>query len=127
MSEPMRRPPTKALKVTVESGKEDRTFLIPKTKAKGLIYLIEDFEVYNESDRVKADDAFADFTEKYTRPGAVLRGARFKEGFSQKKLADKLGIPQSHISEMEHGKRPIGKKMSQRLSKVLKVSYKVFL
>ena len=125
MSEPMKKLPTKNFKVTVESSKRDRTFLIPETKVKGLIYLIEDFEV--DSGRVKADDAFTDLTEKYTKPGAILRGARFKEGLSQKNLAEKLGIPQSHISEMEHGKRSIGKKLSQRLSKVLRVSYKVFL
>ena len=34
---------------------------------------------------------------------------------------------QTYISEMEHGKRPIGKKMSQRFSKILKINYKVFL
>jgi len=37
------------------------------------------------------------------------------------------GIPQSHISEMENGKRPIGKKRAKILAKALKVGYKVFL
>ncbi|MCX5850790.1 MAG: helix-turn-helix transcriptional regulator [Deltaproteobacteria bacterium] len=32
---------------------------------------------------------------------------------SQKQLAEKIGVSQSHISEMEKGKRPIGKKMAR--------------
>jgi plasmid maintenance system antidote protein VapI len=38
-----------------------------------------------------------------------------------------LGISQAHISEMEHGRRPIGKEMARRLAKLLKVDYRVFL
>ena len=41
-------------------------------------------------------------------PGVCLRGARHKEGLTQVALAQKSGIPQRHISEMENGKRPIG-------------------
>ncbi len=37
-----------------------------------------------------------------------------------------MGVSQTHISEMEHGKRPIGKEMARRLAKVLKVNYRVF-
>jgi plasmid maintenance system antidote protein VapI len=37
------------------------------------------------------------------------------------------GIPQRHISEMENGKRPIGKEMAKKLGKALNISYKVFL
>ncbi len=60
-------------------------------------------------------------------PGEVLKGARFREGLTQVQLAAKIGIKPSHISEMENGKRPIGREMARRLGKALKVSYKVFL
>jgi transcriptional regulator with XRE-family HTH domain len=59
--------------------------------------------------------------------GVALRGARKRENLTQKQLAELLGISQTHISEMEHGKRPIGKEMARRLAKVLKVDYRVFL
>ncbi|MBM4285516.1 MAG: helix-turn-helix transcriptional regulator [Deltaproteobacteria bacterium] len=59
--------------------------------------------------------------------GVALRGARKREGLTQKKLAGRLGVSQTHISEMEHGKRPIGKEMARRLAKVLQVDYRVFL
>jgi ribosome-binding protein aMBF1 (putative translation factor) len=57
----------------------------------------------------------------------ALRGARKKEGLTQKQLADLLGIRQAHISEMEHSKRPIGKEMARRLATILRVNYRVFL
>ena len=53
-------------------------------------------------------------------PGRVLRAARNKEGMTQSQLAQRTGIPQRHISEMEHGKRSIGKERansSQRSSR----------
>ena len=59
--------------------------------------------------------------------GITLRGARTKEGMTQKALSAKAGIPQGHISAMEHGKRPIGKRTAQKLGIALKINYKVFL
>jgi transcriptional regulator with XRE-family HTH domain len=59
--------------------------------------------------------------------GVCLAGSRVKEGLTQKQLSELTGIPQSQISEMENGKRPIGKKRAKILAKALKVGYKVFL
>jgi len=59
--------------------------------------------------------------------GKALNGVRYREGLTQTKLAELVGIPQRHISEMEHGKRPIGKEMAKRLGKALNIGYKVFL
>ncbi|MEW6379903.1 MAG: helix-turn-helix transcriptional regulator [bacterium] len=57
----------------------------------------------------------------------ALQGARHRESLTQKELARLIGISQTHISEMEHGKRPIGKEMAKRLAKALHVDYRVFL
>lgn len=59
--------------------------------------------------------------------GQALRGARLKEGLTQQKLSKMLNIPQRHISEMENGKRPIGKTIAKRFSKVLNIDYRVML
>ncbi len=59
--------------------------------------------------------------------GVSIRGGRAKEGLTQRQLADLTGIPQRHISEMENGKRPIGKELARKLAKALKVDYRVFL
>lgn len=65
--------------------------------------------------------------EQYTETGIILRGYRYKLGITQKELADLLNISQHHISEMENGKRSIGKEMAKRLSEVFKTDYRMFL
>jgi transcriptional regulator with XRE-family HTH domain len=61
------------------------------------------------------------------RPGVCIRGGRGKEGLTQKQLAEQIGVAQHHISEMENGKRTVGKEMAKKLSEVLNVDYRVFL
>ena len=60
-------------------------------------------------------------------PGDTLKGARLMHELTQAKLAAMIGVKASHISEMEKGKRPIGKEMAKRLAKALRTSYQVFL
>ena len=78
------------------------------------------------SDSVSWRELYPEYKDE-DLPGACLRGGRYREGFTQKQLADRIGIPQRHISEMENGKRPIGKEMAKRLGKALNIGYKVFL
>jgi ribosome-binding protein aMBF1 (putative translation factor) len=59
--------------------------------------------------------------------GMYLAGARHREGLTQRELAVKSGIPQRHISEMENGKRPIGKKNAKVLATILNADYRAFL
>lgn len=61
------------------------------------------------------------------QPGDILRGARYREGLTQARLAAMIGVKPSHISEMEKGKRPMGKDMARRLAWALNTSYQVFL
>jgi DNA-binding XRE family transcriptional regulator len=78
--------------------------------------------ITQEPESVPWEEVYPDFN------GSVaLRGARKRETLTQKELARLVGVSQTHISEMEHGKRPIGKDMARRLAKVLKVNYRVFL
>ncbi|MGE3548991.1 MAG: helix-turn-helix domain-containing protein [Geobacter sp.] len=58
---------------------------------------------------------------------SVLRGARSKAEMTQTTLSELTGIPQRHISEMERGKRPIGKETSRKLAAALNTDYRVFL
>ena len=59
--------------------------------------------------------------------GVCIRGGRGKEGLTQKQLAQLTGIAQHHISEMENGKRPIGKETAKKLAAALNIDYRVFL
>ena len=68
------------------------------------------------------DEVFPDLHQ-----GSAIRRLRMRGGLTQKRLAEIIGVNPSHISEMEHGKRPIGKEMARRLAKALRVDYRVFL
>jgi DNA-binding XRE family transcriptional regulator len=71
-------------------------------------------------------DAFPELTDSEL-PGISLRGARHREGLTQVELAHLSGIPQRHLSEMENGKRAIGKDRARKLAEVLGVNYRIFL
>ena len=62
-------------------------------------------------------------------PHIALRGARKREGLTQDQLAQKLGegVTQSNVSEMEAGKRPIGKAMAKKLGRALEMNWRIFL
>jgi DNA-binding XRE family transcriptional regulator len=60
-------------------------------------------------------------------PGSAIRGLRLRESLTQEQLAHLLGVKRTNLSEMENGKRTIGKNMAKRLAQVLKTNYKVFL
>jgi DNA-binding XRE family transcriptional regulator len=61
------------------------------------------------------------YSDPEKRPGLLLSGARFREGLTQIKLAERTGIPRRHISEMENGRRPIGKSNAKKLAGALNI------
>lgn len=60
-------------------------------------------------------------------PAMALRGLRAREGLTQAQFAERLGISQTRVSEMEHGVRRISVDMAKRIAKTFHTSYKVFL
>ena len=60
-------------------------------------------------------------------PGSYLAGFRHREGMTQVELAEGSGIPRRHISEMENGKRPIGKANAKKLAEALKIDPRLLL
>jgi len=92
---------------------------VPKTKAKTKATYKEQLIPWRE--------AFKDEIEAYSEGGLMLRGSRHKVEMTQIDLAGALGISQHHISEMENGKRPIGKVMAKRLAEIFKCNYRKFL
>jgi DNA-binding XRE family transcriptional regulator len=57
----------------------------------------------------------------------ALRAYRHREDLTQKQLSELVGIPQHHISEMETGKRAIGKLRAQKLAAALNCDYRRLL
>ncbi len=99
-------------------------FLGPSGKRNEAIGALRSLGFVDVSDSIPWRECF---DEHELTPGSMLVGARGKEGLTQKQLSELTGIPQRHISEMENGKRPIGKEMAKKLGKALHVGYKVFL
>lgn len=127
MPEPMKKPHTNEVQISLDRG-ERKLFLIPKEKAAGLAQLLSEYEItYLENQSVPAEEVFRNLDEKYGKSGAALRGFRARDGLTQIQLAKKLKVPQTDISQIENGKRPVGKKMAKRLAKIFKTDYRVFL
>ncbi len=101
-------------------------YIGPAEKIEKLAQVAKSLGLVDVSDSVPWRELFPEFDEK-SSPSVALRGARRKEGLTQKELAHLTGIPQGHISEMENGKRTIGKESAKRLGKALNINYRVFL
>ncbi len=99
---------------------DGKKFHIPKEQKKAILTLIKG--VAEET-----DNPFEELERELPVYAISLRGARKKEGLSQKELSKKTGIDISNISKMENGERQIGEVIAKKLAKILKVSYKVFL
>lgn len=101
-------------------------FVGPSENREEAIRALQSLGFANISDSIPVSELFEDFGEE-TLPGVALLGARTKENITQKQLSKLTGIPQSHISEIEHNKRAIGIKRAKILGKALNISYKIFL
>ena len=118
MLEPTKKPHTEKMVML--------TFRGPDEKRQEATKLLEKLGFEFLAPSVPWREAFPEFSEN--EQGTILKGARLKEGLTQKQLSEKTGIPQRHISEVETGKRRIGRKWAELLAGVLNVSdYRVFL
>jgi len=115
----------------VTTGFADICFRVPIAMADSVKEAIEkildltgiEYSISKENEKpVSWEEAFPEYG-----PGDTLKGARLMEGLTQAQLADKIDIKPHHVSEMENGKRPIGKEMAKRFAKALHTGYKVFL
>lgn len=130
MSVPMRKHRTDQVEILINTGREAH-FVGPRRKLKLIRDLLSelDFEPVKEKQRegIPWREVARDRIDQFGEPALALRGARLKEELSQSELASRLKIPQYNLSKMENGTRPIGKKMARKLSKILKIDYRIFL
>jgi DNA-binding XRE family transcriptional regulator len=68
------------------------------------------------------EEVFPDF-----HAGHSLRGARYREDVSQRRLAKLTGVSVQNISAMENGRRPIGKDTAKRFAGVLNTDWRLLL
>lgn len=106
----------------VTAGYVNFSFRITAEQAAKVKKVLTYLGAENVQDSVYWEKVFPNFSHS-----VALRGARKREGLTQKERATRIGIKQVHISQMEKEKRPLGKEMAKRLAKVLNVDYRVFL
>ena len=111
--------PTKKLHTDVELR-----FLGPVMKKADAIKALRNLGFVN-TESIPWRESFPEFNEN--EAGTCLAGIRYREELKQHEVAKRTGIPQRHISEMENGKRTIGKKNAKLLAKVFNVDYRLFL
>jgi ribosome-binding protein aMBF1 (putative translation factor) len=117
MQERTKKPPIESVELRFLGPIVNMTKAIERMKSLGFV---------DASDSIPWREAYPEYSEEQLI-GKALTGARYREGLTQTQLSEMTGIPQRHISEMETGKRSIGKEMAKRLGKALNISYKVFL
>ena len=88
-----------------------------KASLVNIINEIVDKDVYS------AEEVFGDWVNSpKLRVANALRGARAREGFTQKHICEKLGLQQSNYSSMERGERPIPNHLIPKLAKFLNIN-----
>ena len=90
--------------------------------------LVRSFAESVESEEERTYSVAEVFPEYIGKEAQVaLRAYRTREDFTQKQLSELTGIPQHHISEMENGKRSIGKERAKKLAEALHCDYRQLL
>ena len=116
----------KFFRVIVNDHKSKKSYNISLAHQKELERVLEKYS--EDDDTPVAWEVLAkDRIEKYKKSGLVLRGMRYREGLSQKHLAEASGITQNEISNIENGKRTVGKKVAEKLAKALNFDYRMLL
>lgn len=116
MREPMKMPHTETVIVS---------FDVPSNRVDEAIKMMTERGFKKTSDSVPWREVLA--SGDVNIPSVNLTGARHKEGLTQLQLSNKTGIPRRHISEMENGRRSIGKQNAHKLGKVLNIDPRLLL
>lgn len=101
------------------------TFAVPPDMVETIMQTMHRYGLREENESVPWREALPFKEEEW--PQIALRGGRTKEGLTQKQLSELTGIPRTHISDMERGRRPIGKQTARKLAEALKVDARLFL
>jgi DNA-binding transcriptional regulator YiaG len=128
MSVPMKARPTSVKQhynavMYLTSGQ--KVYAIPKNIAEQ--YIVANKKSKKNDDSVAAEIVFAKLEQKLTKGGALLKGLRARENLSQTIFATKIGTTQANLSNMENGRRPMGKMIAKRIEKIFNVDYRYFV
>ena len=101
------------------------SFNVPMHLAEKVMQTMRSYGIREENESIPWREALNIKDDELS--ATCLRGARNKEGLTQKQLSSLCGIPTRHISEMENSKRPIGKSNARKLGEALKCEPRLLL
>lgn len=104
------------------------SYAIPKRIAEK--YIVESKKIKKRVEAKNTNFIYKTFDKldaKYTRAGAILKGLRLRERLSQVQFAKKINVTQANLSNMENGRRSIGKIIAKRIEKIFGTNYRYFL
>ena len=128
MSALMRKHHTSDSIEIIVNGTTQKKFIFPRSVSPKLFAFLRTLKTDSKKDDlVPSDQVFKSLDQKYGKIAATIRGFRVRDGLTQVELAEKLHIHQTHISQIERGKRTVGKKLAQKLAKVFNTDYRLFL
>ncbi|MFA6011952.1 MAG: helix-turn-helix transcriptional regulator [Desulfobacteraceae bacterium] len=112
-------------KKRLTDGNAMARFIGPQAKISEIKKIALSLGLTDMEDRVDYREAFPEYKGKENQ--TALRAYRLREGLTQVQIADLAGIPRRHISDMENGRRPIGKENAKKLADVLNTDYRMLL
>ena len=80
-----------------------------------------------QNEPLRASEVIKEIANGKPEWATALKGLRYREDITQKELGEIIGIDQANISNMENGKRPIGKNLAKKLAEQFHVDYRLFL
>ncbi len=107
-------------------AKRERLYRVPRAKAKSVEQLLSEYLV-KSTELIPADKVFAELDQKYSKAGNILVGLRLREKLTQLQLAKKIGTSQPVIAAIENGHRKIGKTLAEKLARVFKTDFRLFV
>lgn len=111
-----------------ESGLVPIHFMVHPANVKRITRYIKAVEPEEgEEGSITADEFFDKHFPGQSKGSVALAGYRYRENLTQQKLSELTGIPQRHLSEMENGKRGIGKENAIKLAEALHCDYRGLL
>jgi DNA-binding XRE family transcriptional regulator len=111
---------------TLHITHHDKTYVIPKNIAEK--YVVENKKNAPAKKPAKSIQTLLEkLDKKFTKAGTLLKGLRAREGLSQIEFAKKIDVTQANLSNMENGRRPIGKIIAKRIEKIFGTNYRYFL
>jgi ribosome-binding protein aMBF1 (putative translation factor) len=122
MSVLMKKHPTE-IQVNL-GGKVIRYTNVPASKLNPILVSLKDYQEESIPWRELAKDRIS---AAGSESAHMVRSARQSANMTQVELATLLKMPQANLSQVETGKRSIGKSLAKKLAKIFNLDYRVFL